>query len=221
MGMNVNSKLSRLIVEGGGIQCLNANRVATTVEFHDGTYSENTSSNFTIDVPKGYCGIWNTANRSVYSNRILGAGTLTIYCEEEKGNGYFATRTQLGINLKDFEGVIKAIGRADDAGRAWTLNSSSGMPKGTLDIEDGLCVLNTGKTYAIGKLAGKGMLGGLANFGGSGSSGRNIWKVGNDDDWTWDGIVTHDAQFWKTGLGKATMSGPAILLVTLASKKVS
>ena len=207
MGMNVNSKLSRLIVDGGGIQCLNASRVAATVEFRNGTYSENTGSNFTIEVPKGYSGTWNTANRSVYSNRILGAGTLTIYCEEEKGNGYFATRTQLGINLKDFEGIINATGRPDDAGKAWTLNSSTGMPKGTLCIEDGLCVLNTGKTYAIGKLAGKGMLGGLANFGGGGSFGRNIWKVGNDEDWTWGGIVTHDAQFVKTGLGKAVMSG--------------
>ncbi len=207
MGMNVGSKLSRLIIEGGGIQCLNANRVATTVEFHNGTYSENTGSNFTIEVPKGYSGTWNTANRSVYSNRILGAGTLAIYCEEEKGNGYFATRTQLGIDLSDFEGVIKAIGRADDAGKAWTLNSSSGMPKGTLDIEDGLCVLNTGKTYFIGKLAGKGMLGGLANFGGSGSTGRNTWVVGADEDWNWGGIVTHDALFVKTGMGKGTMSG--------------
>ena len=207
MKMNTPSSLQRLVIEGGTVQCYNANKVASTVEFAGGTYNENTGSSFTLHVPAGKSGYWNTANRANYSNRVTGGGTLTIYCEEEKGNGWFATRTQLCLDFSNFEGVIKATGRSDDSGARWTLNTASGMPKGTLDIASGLEVQNTGKTFSIGRLAGSGKLGGWASFSNNGGSGTNTWQVGNDNDWTWNGIITANSNFTKVGTGKMTLNG--------------
>lgn len=207
MKMNTASSLQRLVIEAGTVQCYNANKVASTVEFAGGTYNENTGSSFTLYVPAGKAGYWNTANRSNYSNRVTGEGTLTIYCEEEKGNGWFATRTQLCLDFSNFEGTIKATGRSDDSGARWTLNTANGMPKGTLDIAAGLEVQNTGKTFAIGRLAGSGKLGGWASFSNNGGSGTNTWEVGNATDWTWSGIVTANSNLTKVGTGKATFNG--------------
>ncbi|MBP5770652.1 MAG: autotransporter-associated beta strand repeat-containing protein [Bacteroidaceae bacterium] len=207
MKMNVPSTLQRFVVAAGTVQCINANKVANILEFQGGTYLENTGSNFTIYVAKGKTGTWNTANRTSYTNKITGDGTLTIYCEEEKGTSWFATRTELGMDFRNFEGTINAVGRSDDSGPRWTLNTSSGMPKGTLNIAAGLEVQNTGKTFAIGKLAGTGKLGGYASFSNNGGSGSNTWQVGNDDDWAWGGIVTANSSFVKVGSGKVTLSG--------------
>ena len=207
MKMNTPSSLQRLVIEGGTVQCYNANKVASTVEFAGGKYNENTGSKFTLHVPAGKTGFWTTANRSNYSNKVTGEGTLTIYCEEEKGNGWFATRTQLCLDFSSFKGTIKATGRSDDSGARWTLNTSSGLPKGTLEIADGLEVQNTGKTFAIGRLAGTGKLGGWASFSNNGVSGTNTWQVGNDSDWTWGGIVTANSNLTKVGTGKVTFNG--------------
>ncbi len=207
MKMNVASSLQRFIAAAGTTQCVNCNKVANTLEFQGGTYSENTGSGFTIYVAQGKTGTWNTANRASYTNKITGEGTLTIFCEEEKGSNYFATRTQLGLNFADFQGTIKAIGRSDDSGPRWTLNTGNGMPKGTLDIAAGLTVQNTAKTFAIGRLAGTGALGGYASFANDGKSGANTWEVGNDEDWTWAGTITANSNFTKTGSGKATFNG--------------
>ena len=207
MKMNVASTLQRFIVAAGTVQCVNCNKVANTLEFQGGTYSENTGTSFTIYVAKGKTGTWNTANRTSYSNKITGEGTLTIFCEEEKGSNYFATRTQLGLNFAEFTGTIKAVGRSDDSGPRWTLNTSNGMPNGTLDIASGLTIQNTAKTFAIGRLAGSGALGGYASFANDGKSGANTWKVGNDEDWTWSGTITANSSFIKTGSGKVTFNG--------------
>ncbi len=208
MKMNAPSTLQRLIVVAGNVQCYNANKVANTVEFQGGTYSENTGSSFTLYVPKGKAGTWNTANRSSYSNKVTGEGTLTIYCEEEKGSTWFATRTQLGLDFRNFEGTIKATGRGDDSGARWTLNTDNGMPKGTLNIADNLTVQNTGKTFAIGRVSGdKGKLGGYASFSNSGGSGVNTWQLGNDANWTWGGVVTANSNLVKVGEGKVTFGG--------------
>ena len=208
MKMNTASTLQRLVLVAGTVQCYNANKVANVVEFQGGTYSENTGSSFELNVPKGKSGIWNSANRSSYSNKVTGEGTLTIYCEEEKGGSWFATRTQLGLDFRQFEGTIKATGRGDDSGARWTLNSSNGMPKATLNIADNLEVQNTGKTFAIGRVSGdKGKLGGFASFANDGKTGVNTWQLGNDDNWTWGGIVTANSNLVKVGEGKATFGG--------------
>ena len=206
--MNTASTLQRLVLVAGTVQCYNANKVANIVEFQGGTYNENTGSSFELNVPKGKTGTWNSANRSSYTNKVTGEGTLTIYCEEEKGSGWFATRTQLGLDFRQFEGTIKATGRGDDSGARWTLNTSNGMPNGTLAIADNLEVQNTGKTFAIGKVSGdKGKLGGFASFANDGKTGTNTWQLGNDGNWTWGGIVTANSNLVKAGAGKATFGG--------------
>lgn len=207
MKMNVASTLQRFIVAAGTVQCVNANKVANTLEFQGGTYTENTGSGFTIYVPKGKTGTWNTANRANYTNKVTGEGTLTIFCEEEKGSSYFATRTQLGLDFRNFEGIINATGRSDDSGARWTLNTANGMPKGTLNIAGGVTVQNTAKTFAIGRLAGTGKLGGYASFSNNGGSGANTWQVGDDTDWTWNGTLTSNSNLIKVGTGKATFAG--------------
>lgn len=203
-----NSSLDKLVVAAGTVQCISCNMPAKTVEFQGGTLSENTSSSYAIHVPKGKSGRWNTANRSSYSNKITGEGTLTIYCEEEKGSSWYATRTQLGMNLSEFEGTIMAVGRTDDSGARFTLNSSSGMPKGTLKIADRLEVQNTGKTYRIGQLAGSGKLGGYASFSNNGATGTNTWEVGNDKTWSWSGtVVGNGTRLTKVGSGRMSVRG--------------
>ena len=202
-----NNGLGRLVIMGGTVQCINCTQPASTVEYQGGTLSENGGTNYAVHVPEGKTGTWNTANRSSYSNKLTGAGTLTIYCEEEKGTGWFATRTQLSMDFSEFEGTIKATGRSDDSGARWTLNTSNGMPNGTLDIAEGLEVQNTGKVFAIGALAGKGKLGGYASFSNNGGSGTNTWKVGSDKNFTWEGLVTSNSVFNKVGTGMMTVKG--------------
>ncbi len=208
MKMNTASSLQRLVLQAGTIQCYNANKVANIVDFQGGTYTENTGSSFTLNVDKGKTGTWNSANRSTYSNKVTGEGTLTIYCEEEKGSTWFATRTQLALDFREFSGTIKATGRGDDSGARWTLNTANGMPNGTLNIADNLTVQNTGKTFAIGKVTGdKGKLGGYASFANDGKTGTNTWQLGNDGNWSWGGIVTANSNLVKVGEGKATFGG--------------
>ena len=208
MKMNTASNLQRFIVADGTVQCINCNKVASTLEFQGGTYLENTGTSYTIYVAKGKSGTWNSANRNSYSNKVTGEGTLTIYCEEEKGNGYFATRTQLGFDFSAFEGTINATGRSDDSGARWTLNTDKGLAKGILNIANGLRVQNTGKTFAIGQVKGdQGMLGGYASFANDGKTGANTWKLGNDKDWAWKGIITDNSNFTKTGKGKVSLTG--------------
>ncbi|MBQ7472700.1 MAG: autotransporter-associated beta strand repeat-containing protein [Prevotella sp.] len=202
-----NSGLNRLVILGGTVQCVNCTQPASTVEYQGGTLSENGGTNYAVHVPEGKTGTWNTANRSSYSNKLTGAGTLTIYCEEEKGTGWFATRTQLSMDFSEFEGTIKATGRSDDSGARWTLNTSNGMPNGTLDIAENLEVQNTGKIFAIGALAGKGKLGGYSSFSNNGGSGTNTWKVGSDKNFTWEGLVTSNSIFNKVGTGQMTVKG--------------
>lgn len=202
-----NNGLGRLVIMGGTVQCINCTQPASTVEYQGGTLSENGGTNYAVHVPEGKTGTWNTANRSSYSNKLTGAGTLTIYCEEEKGTGWFATRTQLSMDFSEFEGTIKATGRSDDSGARWTLNTSNGMPNGTLDIAENLEVQNTGKVFAIGALAGKGKLGGYASFSNNGGSGTNTWKVGSDKNFTWEGLVTSNSIFNKVGTGMMTVKG--------------
>ncbi len=207
MKFNTASTLQRLIVAGGTVQCFNANRVASTVEFQGGTYSENTGSSFAIFVDKGKSGYWNLANSVTYSNKLTGEGTLTINCPEVVGSTWFATRTQMALDLREFKGTIIATGQSGDSAPRWTLNTANGMPNGTLNISANVVVQNTGKTFAIGTLAGTGALGGYASFANNGATGTNTWQVGNDDDWTWGGIITANSNFTKVGNGKMTLSG--------------
>ena len=212
MKLNVsNSNLSRLVIAAGTVQCINANIPAKTVEFQGGTLNENTSTSYTINVPEGKAGTWYMANRSTYTNKITGKGTLNAYCTTEKGTNYYATRTPVQCDFTSFEGILKPSSGLDDPSvLRFTLNTSSGMPKGTMNIAANVEVQNSGKTFHVGKATGTGKLGGSCTFSNSGSVGANTWQVGNDADWTTTVKVSSNANFVKVGTGKITWNGASV-----------
>jgi len=87
MKLNVsNTALSRMIIAAGTVQCVNSNTPAKVVEYQGGTLRENTGTSYAINVPKGKTGTWYMANRSTYTNKVTGEGTLNAYCVTEKGS---------------------------------------------------------------------------------------------------------------------------------------
>ena len=209
MKLNVsNSSLTRMIITAGTVQCINANTPAKTVEYQGGTLRENTGTTYAVNVPKNKTGNWYLANRATYTNRVTGEGTLTVYCTTEKGTNYYATRTPVQCNFKDFEGTLKPTSSQDDAScLRFTLDTSTGMPKGTMNIADKVEVQNSGKTYHIGKVTGTGALGGSCTFSNGASVGANTWQVGNGDNWSTSTRVVSNANFVKVGEGKVTWNG--------------
>ena len=209
MKLNVsNSSLTRMIVSAGTVQCINANTPAKTVEYQGGTLRENTGTSYAINVPKGKKGSWYMANRSTYTNKVTGEGELTAYCVTEKGTNYYATRTPVRCNFSDFEGTLKPTSSLDDANcLRFTLDTSVGMPKGTMNIADKVEVQNSGKTFRIGKVTGAGALGGSCTFSNGASVGANTWQVGNDENWSTSTRVVSNANFVKMGQGKVTWNG--------------
>ena len=209
MKLNVaNSSLNRLVIVAGTVQCINANTPAKTVEFQGGTLTENTGTSYAIYVPEGKTGTWNMANRSTYSNKVTGKGTLNANCVTEKGTNYYATRTPVRCNFTDFEGTLKPSSSLDDpAVLRFTMDVAGGMPKGTMNIAATVEVQNSGKTFTIGKVTGSGRLGGSCTFSNGASVGANTWQVGNDEDWTTTVKVTSNANFVKIGQGKINWNG--------------
>ena len=211
MKLNVsNTGLTRLIIQAGTVQCVNANTPAKTVEFQGGTLNENTGTSYAIVMAEGKNGTWNLVNDATYSNKVTGKGTLTVSCPVRSGGSgadkWYATRTRVALNLKDFEGTLKPVSNGDPTGR-FTLDTSNGMPNGTMNIAADVEVQNSGKTFRIGRLAGNGKLGGSCTFSNGASVGANTWQVGNDEDWTFNGKVTANANLVKMGNGKATWNG--------------
>lgn len=210
MKLNVsNTALSKLVVAAGTVQCVNANTPAKVVEYQGGTLRENTGSSYTVNVPQGKTGTWYLANRSTYTNKVTGNGTLNMYCITEKGTNYYATRTPIQCNFNDFEGTLKPTSSVDDPSLLrFTLNTSNGMPKGTMNIASGVEVQNSGKTFRIGKVTGSGNLGGGCTFSNGTSVGANTWSVGCDDNFTFSGKVTgNGTRLTKVGAGKMTANG--------------
>ena len=203
-----NTSLNRLVVAAGTVQCINAAMPARTVEYQGGTLLENTSSSYNIYIPQGKEGTWNMANRSTYTNRITGSGTLNANCVTEKGSNYYATRTPVECNLSDFEGTLVPSSSLDDPSvLRFTMNMSGGMPKGIMKIPANVEVQNSGRTYHIGRVSGTGKLGGSCTFSNGVSVGANTWQVGNDSDWPTSAAVTSNANLVKVGKGKVTWNG--------------
>ena len=150
-----------------------------------------------------------TVNRATSKNKITGTGQITIYCATEKGTNYYATRTPLQLNLSEFEGTVVVGATYNESmsngatGRVFTLDTSTGAPKATFNIPADFIVLNSGKTYTIGKVTGPGSLGGGCTFSNGASVGANTWQVGNDANWTMEAKVTGTGtNFVKIGEGK-------------------
>ncbi len=200
-----NTSLERMIIAAGTVQCINSATPAKAIEYQGGTLRENTGTSYGVNVPSGKTGTWYLANRSTYTNVVTGSGTLNMYCVTEKGTNYYATRTPIQCNFSEFEGTLVPSSSLDDPNvLRFTLNTSTGMPKGTMNIADKVEVQNSGKTFRIGKVTGKGSLGGSCSFSNGSSVGANTWQVGNDDNWSTNVKVTSNANFVKLGAGKVT-----------------
>lgn len=197
--------LQTLVVKAGTVECLNVAIPARKVEYQGGALNESGSSSYAIHVPEGKSGTWNLASRADYSNLVTGSGTLTVYCPVVVGNGWNATRTSIKSNWSKFEGTIKCTVYNEDT--RFTLDNSYGIPLGTLNIPEGVEIQNTGKTFAVGRVTGNGHLGGTCSFSSAVLTAANTWQVGNDENWSWSGGVTSNANFEKVGEGKLTYKG--------------
>lgn len=201
------ANLSRMIIAGGTVQN-NSGVAAKVVEIQAGSLVDNVGTANEINVPEGKNASWTTANRQTYTNKITGAGRLTVYCATEKGSDWVATRTPLKLNTAGFTGTLvpQATNAAD--GR-FTLDSSAGLADAKMDIPSGIIVQNSGKVYTIGELTGTGSLGGGCTFSNGSSVGANTWKVGSlNTDFTFGGsIAATGTKFEKVGTGVMTMTG--------------
>ena len=202
------TNLNKLIITAGTVQN-NSGNVAKTVEFQGGALVDGPGTSNAIVVADGKKGAWTTSNRVNYTNKITGSGELTIYCASEKGSGWYATRTQLQLDLSGFTGTIVPGATYKEDGR-FTLNTNKGSQNMTLNIPAGIVVQNRGLTFRIGQLTGSGTLGGWSSFANGESAGTNTWQVGNDGDFTFDGKVTSGDNFTKMGTGMMTVSATSM-----------
>ena len=205
--MTANS-LTRLVVTAGAVAA-QANNPASTVELQGGTlYDDTQATSHGIYVPKGKSATWQLtgAYYTAYNNKLTGEGTLTIVPRNT------VSRVRIVGDWSQFQGTVKHTNKD-----IWLpLDANGGIPKGTLDIADGCTVTNVAKTFAIGRLTGKGSLAHpVANFQNSSAvSGTNTWEVGNNDlgDFTFDGTFTdgggtNKCAFVKIGTCKMTVGG--------------
>ena len=107
-----------------------------------------------------------------------------------------ATRTNLSLNLSGFQGTIVPHATIADDGR-FTLDTSNGSENCTFNIPENVIVQNSGKTFRIGKLTGKGSLGGFCAFRNGVSEQTNTWQVGNDKNFKFEGSFTSKDTFNK------------------------
>ena len=201
-----NTLLNKLVLVAGTVTNSGSTYPAKLVELQGGTLQETGSTSYPITVAKGKAARWNLGNRCTYSNKVTGEGTLTVYCPLVDGGSWMAPRTPIKCNFSGFTGTLKPAVPSKDY--RFTLDNSYGMPEGTLDIDAGIEVQNSAKTFQIGKVTGSGNLGGVCSFSNDGVSGSNTWKVGNASNFSWSGKVTGTGtSFVKTGTGKMTVSG--------------
>ncbi len=199
-----NGSLQKLVITAGGVGATAT--PAKAVEMQGGELQVGGGSATPVTIPAGKkATIRYTEDRSTYNNALNGAGTITIYYPLVKGGDWYATRCQINGNWTAFEGtIVPTTGVAAD-GRFCVNNS--GAPKATFNIPAGTVIESPGKTYAIGKLAGEGSLGGTCSFSSAAAAAWATWNVGNDEDFTFKGKVTRNAKFTKTGKGSMTVSG--------------
>jgi len=201
------STLSRMIIAAGSVA--ETSNPATTVEFQGGTlYDDAQCTTHNIYVPKGKTGYWHLSYSyyTAYSNKVTGEGTLVIVPRNT------VSRVRITGDWTQFEGTIKHTTKD-----IWLpLDMSSGMPKGTLNLDEGCTATNVCKAFTIGKLTGKGSLAHpISNFRDQAViSGNNTWDVGNSDgnDFTFAGTFTDNGGsnkviFNKIGTCKMTVSG--------------
>lgn len=197
------SSLQKLLVAAGTVE--SGVKVANKIELQ-GT-SALTGSGFLttpIEVAEKANAKLTTVNRATTNLALTGSGKITVYCATEKGSNYYATRTPIQLNLKNFEGTVSA-GATYTADGRFTFDTANGSDKWTLDIPAGIIVQNTGKTLRIGQVTGTGILGGGCAFSNGVTVPANTWQVGNDGDFNMECKVTGSDKFTKMGEGKMTV----------------
>jgi autotransporter-associated beta strand protein len=201
----VNNKLDTLCVKEG-VLTVASSMPAKCLELAGGEVCFNLSNSTPIYVPKGKSAVIRPLlDRSSYQNRLTGAGTVTISYPLVDGGAWRAERCSMSGNWSQFEGTIKPISGFNGDER-FVLDNNYGAPKATFDLAANVVVLNTAKEYAIAKVTGEGRLGGVCTLGGN-VSGLNTWKIGCDDNFTFNGKIIDDANFVKQGSGKMTFKG--------------
>ena len=203
--MTGNLVVNRMIVKGGSMDYTGSNYTKTLELQGNASVSGKGFVTSPLHIAAGAKANVTTVNRATTTSKLTGSGQVTIYCAAEKGNGWYATRTPLELKLTEFTGTLVA-GASYTADGRFTLNTASGSDKFTLNIPDFITVQNSGKTLSIGKLTGRGTLGGYCTFSQGGSTGTNTWNVGNDEDFTFDGKVTSADVFNKVGSGTMTVT---------------
>lgn len=207
MKLNVsNTALDKLIIANGTVIATVDNSLmpAKSVEFAGGTLSDcdgnGSYSNYTypVSVAKDKTGTWNLDSRATYNNTLTGTGTLTVNVRTT------IERTQLKGNWSLFSGTVKAT---TSSNARFPFDNSYGLPMATLDLSSGMTAVNSGKNFAIGQVTGTGTLGGTATYSSATSSAVNTWRVGNEQDFTFDGTVSANANFVKTGTSTMKVSG--------------
>lgn len=205
------SGLNKMVIVQG--RTVNGNGVpAKAVELQGGELQDECTGAKTtpITIPAGKTGtfILGAANYTDYANTITGSGTLTIVPTNT------VSRCRITGGWQNFEGTIKYT-----TSSIWLpLKNSTGIPKGTLQIESGCTVGNTAaQTFSIGKLTGSGTLTHIGcdlNSQAVISNTQTTWQAGNsldDGDFTFAGTVTDNGSnkslFNKIGSCKMTISG--------------
>ena len=202
--MTSNLVTARTIVKGGSMDYSGSNYTKTVELQGNASISGKGFIVSPLHIADGAKASVTTVNRATTTSKLTGSGQVTIYCATEKGSGWYATRTPLELKLAEFSGTLVA-GATYTADGRFTLSTSSGSDQFTLNIPSGIIVQNSGKTLSIGKLTGAGTLGGYCTFSNSGSTGTNTWNVGNDEDFTFNGVFTSSDKFNKVGSGTMTV----------------
>lgn len=200
----VASSLQKLIVAAGTVE--SGVKLASSIEMQ-GT-SALTGSGFLttpIFVAQNAKASLTTVNRATTNLALTGTGKISVYCATEKGSNYYATRTPIQFNLKNFEGTLSA-GATYTADGRFTFDTANGSDTWTLDIPAGIIVQNSGKILRVGALTGTGTLGGGCAFSNGTTVAANTWNVGNDTDFKFDGVFTSGDKFTKMGNGKMTVT---------------
>ena len=202
--------LERLVMTGGDVAIQN-NTAVRSIEIQSGTlWDDVQATTQPIHVPAGKTGTWQLTGiyYTAYGNRLTGSGTLNIIPRNT------VQRVRLTGNWSEFEGTI----RHTTTNICFPLDASTGLPKGTLYLADGCTVSNVAKSFAIGKLTGKGrLIQPIADFTSQAVvNGSNTWNVGNsfetNGDFTFDGVFSDDGGsnkciFNKVGTCTMTVTG--------------
>jgi hypothetical protein len=182
-----------------------------TIELQGGTlYDDAQNTSHALIIPKGRSASWQLTGvyYTAYANKLTGEGTLTIVPRNT------VSRVRITGDWRAFTGTIRHTTKS-----IWLpFDNSTGLPNATLDLADGCTATNVCKTFAIGRLTGKGALAQpVSNFQSQGTpSGSNTWKVGNsweeNGDFTFEGAITdgggtNKSHFEKVGSCTMTVKG--------------